>query len=40
MALYTYSSGHIVLPEPDFGRPKPHGDRVVRPVRRKDGRRV
>jgi len=30
--------GHVVLPEPDFGRPTPD-QRVVRPVRRKGGRR-
>lgn len=40
MALYSYSSGHIVLPEPDFGRPSTTGDRVVRPARKKGGRRA
>jgi hypothetical protein len=30
--------GHVVLPEPDFGRPK-RDERVVRPTRRKGGRR-
>jgi hypothetical protein len=35
--------GHVVLPEPDFGRPSPgkpnSGQRVVRPARKKGGRR-
>ena len=35
--------GHVVLPEPDFGRPEldqPGPDqRVVRPARKKGGRR-
>ena len=40
--------GHVVLPEPDFGRPDPDrsdlgrsnsDQRVVRPARRKGGRR-
>jgi hypothetical protein len=30
--------GHVVLPEPDFGRPDPD-HRVVKPVRRKGGKR-
>jgi hypothetical protein len=30
--------GHVVLPEPDFGRPNPD-QRVVKPARRKGGRR-
>ena len=35
--------GHVVLPEPDFGRPgldrSTPDQRVVRPARRKGGRR-
>lgn len=30
--------GHVVLPEPDFGRPDTD-QRVVKPARRKGGRR-
>jgi hypothetical protein len=41
MALFHCSHlGHVVLPEPDFGRPSPNGDRVVRPGRKKGGRRA
>jgi hypothetical protein len=39
-SLHLAPLGHVVLPEPDFGRPAAPGERIVRPGRRKGGRRA